>query len=228
MEVKEAVVLVTGASSGIGRATALAFDREGARVSVAETRFDLLQRWLSQGGALWKRLSAAMLDRETNIVTSFALPADGEHTGLKGQIYCQGGFLCAPDQAVIVEFAPPPCRNWSLSLADPYWEAVDFVSRQSSLNGHQAQLEAQGVFRAVIAHVDPGVPNWLDPAGHERGIVFGRFILADGEPPKPTTRRVELAKLRESLPPETPRITPEEREAILYRRREAAIRRYRR
>ncbi len=38
MEVKEAIVLVTGASSGIGRATALAFDREGARVSVAARR----------------------------------------------------------------------------------------------------------------------------------------------------------------------------------------------
>ncbi len=38
MEVEQAVVLVTGASSGSGRATALAFDRAGARVSVAARR----------------------------------------------------------------------------------------------------------------------------------------------------------------------------------------------
>ena len=205
-----------------------AVTRPPVRTDEIEARIDLLQRWFSQGGALWKRLSAATLDREPNIVSAFAIPTDSEHTGLKGQIYCQGTFECAPDQAVIVEFAPPPCRHWSLSLADPYWESVDFFTRQSSLNGHQAKLDADGVFRAVIAQVDPGVPNWLDPAGHERGIVFGRFILAEGDPPSPATRRVELAKLRDSLPPDTLRVTPEEREAVLYRRREAAIRRYRR
>ena len=43
MELEEAVVLVTGASSGIGRATALAFDRAGARVSVAARRRERLE-----------------------------------------------------------------------------------------------------------------------------------------------------------------------------------------
>ena len=42
MEPREAVVLVTGASSGIGRAAALAFDRAGARVAVAARRAALL------------------------------------------------------------------------------------------------------------------------------------------------------------------------------------------
>ena len=37
-----AVVLVTGASSGIGRAIAMAFGKAGARVAVAARRFDLL------------------------------------------------------------------------------------------------------------------------------------------------------------------------------------------
>ena len=43
MEVNGAVVLVTGASSGIGRATALAFDRAGARVAVAARRRERLE-----------------------------------------------------------------------------------------------------------------------------------------------------------------------------------------
>ncbi len=205
-----------------------AVTRPAVRSDEIGERIDQLQRWLSQGGALWKRLSAATLDREPNVVAAFEIPADSEHTGLKGQIYCQGNFSCAPDEAVIVEFAAPPCRHWSLSLADPYWEAIDFVTRQSSLNAHQAQLDEKGVFRAVISHSDPGVPNWLDPAGHERGIIFGRFIAAEAELPKPKTLRVELAKLRESLPAETPRVAPEAREAALRRRREAAINRYRR
>jgi NAD(P)-dependent dehydrogenase (short-subunit alcohol dehydrogenase family) len=44
MEVKGAVVLITGASSGIGAATALAFDRAGARVAVAARRAERLEK----------------------------------------------------------------------------------------------------------------------------------------------------------------------------------------
>jgi len=43
MEVAGAVVLVTGASSGIGRATALAFDAAGARVAMAARRRERLE-----------------------------------------------------------------------------------------------------------------------------------------------------------------------------------------
>lgn len=41
-EIKGKVVLITGASSGIGAATALAFDKEGARVAMAARRSDRL------------------------------------------------------------------------------------------------------------------------------------------------------------------------------------------
>ena len=48
MEVSEAVVLVTGASSGIGRATALALDAAGARVAVAARRKERLDEIAKQ------------------------------------------------------------------------------------------------------------------------------------------------------------------------------------
>jgi NAD(P)-dependent dehydrogenase (short-subunit alcohol dehydrogenase family) len=44
MDVKGTVVLITGASSGIGAAAALAFDRAGARVAVAARRAERLER----------------------------------------------------------------------------------------------------------------------------------------------------------------------------------------
>jgi NADP-dependent 3-hydroxy acid dehydrogenase YdfG len=43
MDVKEKVVIITGASSGIGEATARQFGREGAKVVLAARRLDRLE-----------------------------------------------------------------------------------------------------------------------------------------------------------------------------------------
>ena len=156
-------------------------------------------------------------------------PGESEgNSGLKGQIYCQGNFRCRPDEAVIFEAVPPPARHWNVSLANFYWEAVDFMTRQGSLNGAQAELDEDGVFRAVIAHHDPGVPNWLDPCGQEAGTLALRFILAEQELQPPVSRVVPFDSLRSELPAGTRRVSLAEREQRLRDRREALWLRYRR
>ena len=202
--------------------------RPATRAEEIAARVELLCRWLTRGIRVWEELGQAMLDREPNSLVAFSPPEDGTHIGLKGQTNIQGNFRCEADEAVVLELWPPPCLHWSISLANRHWQAIDFVTRQSSLNAHQARLDADGAFRAVIAQRDPGVPNWLDPGGHAAGTVFGRFILATGELKAPRTRRVPLAELREELPRDTPFISPDQREAVLRRRRNAAWRRYRR
>ena len=69
-------------------------------------------------------------------------------------------------------------RYWNVQLNDELWNAIEFVYRQSSLNGHQARLDADGRFRAVISLEDPGVQNWLDPVGTTRGMLIGRWYGA--------------------------------------------------
>jgi hypothetical protein len=103
---------------------------------------------------------------------------------------------------------------------------MDFAERQTSLNAHQARLDPDGAFRGVIAHRDPGVPNWLDTAGHRRGTLALRFLLAE-QTPKVEIERMPLAALTARLPASTPRVTPAERAAGLERRRRAALARYR-
>lgn len=191
-------------------------------------RLDLLRSWIEKGGGLWQSMSRGMLDLAPNSVVIYAPEDSAEHSGLKGQIYCQGNFRCAPDEAVLFEAVPPPARHWNLALANFWWETVDFVHRQGSLNASQAHIDGDGVLRVVIAHRDPGVVNWLDPCGHEAGTLILRFILAEGELPLPTSRVVPLADLEGELPAGTPRVTPEEREEILRRRRNALWLRYRR
>ncbi len=189
-------------------------------------RIELLQSWLERGGALWRDMSKVMLAQKPNTLIIPPLDQSNAHAGLRGQAYGMGNFTCGPGEAVIFECRPPPCRHWSVSLANGWWEAIDFTARQSSLNQAQARLDGDGVFRGVIAHDDPGVPNWLDTAGHERGTLIARFVMAQ-EAPVIRTRSVKLAALRDELPEATPRVSHAEREASLARRRRGVWRRFR-
>jgi hypothetical protein len=190
-------------------------------------RLAQLAMWLDRGGALWEKMSRAYLAMPPNTLVIHQPQNSDERAGMAGQAYGMGNFHCQPDEAVIVEFTPPPCRHWSFSLANYYWESIDFATRQSSLNGHQAHIDPDGVFRGVIAHSDPGVANWLDPGGHTQGSATARFLLAESGP-KPAMRRVKLHALRESLPADTAFVSPQQRSESLARRRRAAWLRYRR
>ncbi|MCE2392487.1 MAG: hypothetical protein J4G09_13585 [Proteobacteria bacterium] len=95
----------------------------------------------------------------------------------------------------------------------------------SSLNGHQAVSGSDGVYRLVIAHSDPDIPNWLATAGHREGIIFYRYHLAKTRP-VPTARRVALEDLESLLPADSPRVTPDECQAEIDRRRASVIRRW--
>ena len=47
----------------------------------------------------------------------------------------------------------------------------------------------------VRAHNDPGVPNWLDTAGHREGTVFWRFMLPEEAHEAPQSRVVRFSDL---------------------------------
>ena len=74
--------------------------------------------------------------------------------------------------------------------------------------------------------LDPGVPNWLDPAGFKEGTIYGRWYDCDPNP-MPVIKRVPLAELRKHLPADTPAVTPQERAEKLRARVGAAQRRRR-
>ena len=202
--------------------------RANLRTDQIAERIDVLRSWMSKGQLLWENMSKGMLGLAPNSTFTFMPKDASEHSGMAGQIYCQGNFRCAPDEAVIFTFEPPLSRHWNISIASVYWEAVDFVTRHGSLNGHQATLDEDGRFRVVIAHEDPGVPNWLDTCGHEKGTIIARFILAEADLPDPTSCVVALAEVRDALPANTGVVTAEQRAATIGRRRDSLWKRYRR
>ncbi|MGD9599267.1 MAG: DUF1214 domain-containing protein [Steroidobacteraceae bacterium] len=138
---------------------------------------------------------------------------------IAAQYYWQGIFDVGRGEALILDTELPATRPyWNVQLNDELWNAIEFVYRQSSLNGHQARIDGDGRFRAVVAHEDPGVPNWLDPAGSRQGMLIGRWYGCSSNP-IPTITRVPCADLRHHLPADTPQVTPAERAAQLRKRR---------
>jgi len=168
---------------------------------------------------------------ERRIETYFDAPEDRclfslSSAGMDGLHYGKGHFDIRQGRAVVLEFRPPRCRYWSIQVMNNFWESQEYDIRQTSLNAHQGQLDPDGVFRAVISTGDPGVPNWLDPVGHELGLICVR-VLYPGEPPEVTLRTVSADAIRGALHPATPVMSAAARSESLRRRMLGARRRFR-
>ncbi len=100
-----------------------------------------------------------------------------------------------PDEALVVRIPRiPACDTWNLQV-DNYWqESMDRRFHRSHLNKHTAVPDADGGVTAVIAHRDPGLPNWLDTAGHRLGHFAMRWVRAV-EHVDPETRVCRLEEI---------------------------------
>lgn len=139
--------------------------------------------------------------------------------GVRAQQYWDGIFEIEADEALILETDVPERHvYWNVQLNDPLWNTIEYVYRQSGLNGHQARLDSDGRFRAVLSLEDPGVPNWLDTGGYNVGTLVGRWYGCSTTP-MPTLKKVKLREVRKHLPGDTPLVSREQREAALRVRR---------
>jgi Protein of unknown function (DUF1214) len=139
--------------------------------------------------------------------------------GVQGQHYYQGLFRLEPGQVLLLETElPETVRYWNVQLSDMMWNSIDWMNRQSSLNGGQARLDDDGKFRAVIAADDPGVPNWLDTGANNEGAIMLRWTGASSGP-APILTVVDAADLKNRLPEGTPSVSKTEREEHLRARR---------
>jgi hypothetical protein len=96
--------------------------------------------------------------------------------------YASGRWRLEPDEALVMTGTLPSCPFANVMLWNRHMQTLEYRSRRSSLNQSQIQLEPDGSYRIVIAHKDPGVPNWLDCEGHHSGTIFWRFLLPETDP----------------------------------------------
>ncbi len=109
--------------------------------------------------------------------------------------YTMAPFALGPDEALVITGRFPKCRMANVVLWNAWGQTLDYANRRISLNRAQTQLEPDGSFRIVVAHRDPGVPNWLDTEGRGSGSIYWRFMLPEGEIETPKARVVPFDEI---------------------------------
>ena len=110
--------------------------------------------------------------------------------------YRQTIYELDPDQALVMRGRFPRCRFANVVLWNHRLQTPPYRYRRVSLNRRQVTYQRDGSFEIVVAHRDPGVPNWIDAAGLPTGMVFWRFLLPEEQVPLIEAELVEVGSLR--------------------------------
>jgi hypothetical protein len=186
---------------------------------------DKAATWVEASVDVWGKYAAGM---RAAIPVNALSPPRAAQGGAVNMLHGACQWQLGPGQALVVEFEQPAVTYWSIQAYVIDWmQPLDFVNRVTSLNDRQLQVDADGRVRVVLAHEDPGVPNWLDTSDLPTGLLSYRYVRATVAP-APVTTLVELANLRNHLPASTPTFTPDARRAQVAARRRGIARRFRR
>ncbi len=77
----------------------------------------------------------------------------------------------------------PQCQTWNFVLQNWWMESLDYRYHKIHFNKHTASYEADGSVKIIVAHQNPGQPNWVETAGHNMGTMCWRWIGAKEHPP---------------------------------------------
>lgn len=137
--------------------------------------------------------------------------------------YLLAAYEVDEDEALLIEFPDVPGgAYWGLQTFNVWLQSLNFRTRQTALNGTQIAPDADGRIRVILSARDPLTANWLDVAGHAKGQILLRNYRTLRST-RPTMTRVKFSELPNLLPPDTKRVTPEERKAALKARNAAYI-----
>ena len=150
--------------------------------------------------------------------------ADTEADRKRGRAAAHMCWALEPDEALIVEFDAHD-GFWMVTNMGAFFSSMDYLYRPVSYTPARTRTDRDGKIRLVLSHDDPGVHNWLDTQGFERGNLTYRCLLSAARTSF-STRLVKREALVAALPEGTAMTTPAERVAQMHARFDAILRRY--
>lgn len=149
--------------------------------------------------------------------------------GLATQYSSAGHYELTDDEALIVTVPASDAPYQGFQLGTMWYISMDFANHQTSLTADQARHDPDGNLRFVVSARDPGLANWLETTGHDRGylqIRWQRTARAFGPADGPEVEKVRFDDLAQALPyHEQARITPDQWRARIAARQAAVANR---
>lgn len=110
-------------------------------------------------------------------------------------LYYLSAWAVPEGSALIVKIPEiPACRTWNFQLCNVWMESLDYTESQIHVNRTTAAYDEDGGVTIVIAHQDPGHPNWLRTQGHVQGTICMRLTSAD----RPVEVKTSLVSIEEA------------------------------
>ena len=139
------------------------------------------KRYGAAGKILLSRLRTFLAFPEwfyLNLPVNTMTPPRRTPGGLATQFSSAGHYRLAGDEAMIVTVPAAPrevAPYQGIQLGSMWYVSLDYINHQTSLTADQAVASPDGLLRFVICERDPGVANWLETTGHQRGYVQIRW-----------------------------------------------------
>lgn len=185
--------------------------------------FDRSATWVEKTSVYWNMYTSRGWDHATPNTIG---PAGAAKGGADNILYGSCFWELPKEQAMVIQCDAPDADYWGFTIHTMGWlESGDFAERQTSLSGHQMHLDADGRMRVVLAHTDPGVANWIDIGGRERGLLVYRWVWARTNP-MPDARVIDIDQVRAAMPDDHPVVDETMRRKAISQRREEAWNRF--
>jgi len=115
-------------------------------------------------------------------------------------IYYHSYWNLQPDEALVITVNPPECDSWNFQLNNYWMESLDYRYFNICVSKGTATYEANGSIKIIVAHSDPGLPNWINTCDHTEGTMCWRWYrLPEGvNPVQPTCEVVKMDKLKKA------------------------------
>jgi hypothetical protein len=180
-------------------------DRLGA-VPAPLTEEALAKRYAVAGKMLTGRIRTFLAFAERfylNLPVNTLTPPRPTPGGLSTQYSSAGHYELTDDQAMVVTVPVSDAPYQGLQLGSMWYISLDYSNHQTSLTVPQAQVDPDGMIRYVISERDPGVANWIERTGHDRGYLqlrWQRLSRPLSEADGPRVEVVAVDELAKQLP----------------------------
>jgi len=105
------------------------------------------------------------------------------------------GYWRVPEgSALVIEFDEPATQHWNFQLCNHWMENLANYATGEGYIDKENAARNDGRVRIVVAHEDPGVPNWIEPDARNHGVMGLRFVRPAVEP-QVETHLVPIADL---------------------------------